>query len=233
MQKRPLHAVERGLRLRGAVMRIVLARLTARLRWSSDRRAARLLMAFARAERSSHYDMMAAARLAQSAERRAAYLRHASDEARHALMFSLRAEQLDRRVAADPRESTADFEHLFETLGEQRFVAFVHLGERRGQRQLSIIRDELAARGDDKGRALLDAVLEDEARHVAYTREILRELCRGERAARSALRQAQRWELWRGWLRVGRAVSSFVFAWSMRALYVLLLPLALVEKRSK
>lgn len=211
-------------------MRVALVRLTGWLRWRTDRKAARLLMAFARAERSSYYDMMAAARLAPDPQRRAEYLRHANDEARHALMFTLRAEQLDRAVASDPREYTADFEHLFERLGEERFLAFVHVGEARARRQLSILREELALRGDDKSRALFDAVLVDEANHEAYTRDFLGRLT--PRPTR-AMRRAKRWELWRTWLRLGRATSAAVFTWTMRALYLLLFPLALIEKRKR
>lgn len=211
------------------MMRVLLARLTARLRWSSPRRAAKLLMAFARAERSSYYDLIAAARLCSEPARRALYLRHACDESRHALMFTLRAEQLAADVAADPHEQHADFEHLFERLGEERFLAFVHAGERRGRAQLAMYRDELARRGDDKSRALLDAVLGDEARHEQYTREQLAQLV-GERAVGSTLLRAQAWELARGWLRAGSAVSSLLFAAGMRVLYLLLFPLALVVR---
>jgi hypothetical protein len=212
------------------MMRVVLARMSARLRWSNPRRAARLFMAFARAERSSYYDLIAAARLCRDPARRALYLRHACDESRHALMFTLRAEQLAADVAADPHEQHADFEHLFERLGEARFLAFVHAGERRGRAQLSIYRDELARRGDDKGRALLDAVLVDEARHEQYTREQLALLLGGERALPAALRRARGWELARGWLRAGRAVSSWLFAAGMRALYLSMFPLALLVR---
>jgi hypothetical protein len=203
--------------------------MSARLRWSNPRRAAKLFMAFARAERSSYYDLIAAARLCADPARRALYLRHAGDESRHALMFTLRAEQLAADVAADPHEQHADFEHLYERLGEARFLAFVHAGERRGRAQLSIYRDELARRGDDRGRALLDAVLVDEARHEQYTREQLTHLV-GEHAVRAALLRARGWELARGWLRVGRAASSLLFGAGMRVLYLLLFPLALVVR---
>jgi rubrerythrin len=186
-------------------------------------------MAFARAERSSYYDLIAAARLCSDPARRALYLRHASDESRHALMFTLRAEQLAADVAADPHEQHADFEHLFERLGEERFLAFVYAGERRGRAQLSMYRDELARRGDDKSRALLDAVLVDEARHEQYTREQLTQLV-GEPAVPTALRRARGWELARGWLRAGRAVSSLLFGAGMRVLYLSLFPLALVVR---
>ncbi len=212
------------------MIRVQLARITGSLRWSTPTKAARLFMAFARAERSSHYDMLAAARLSPDPARRAEYLLHASDEARHALMFTLRAEQLDHAIAADPHEYIADFEHLFERLGEIGFLAFVHLGEQRGRRQFAVYRDELAKQSDDKGRALFDAVLVDEARHETYTKMLLDRLCGGDEQTQKALRRARRWELWRGWLRLGRVMSGAVFTWSMRLVYVLLLPFALIEK---
>ncbi len=211
-------------------MRVLLARVTGALRWSTKEKAARLFMAFARAERSSHYDMLAAARLSPDPERRAAYVRHASDEARHALMFTLRAEQLNHSIAAHPREYTADFEHLFERLGELDFLAFVHLGEQRGRRQFAVYREELASKGDDKSRALFDAILTDEAQHASYTRTFLDRVSGGQVQSQKALRRVRRWELWRAWLRLGRVTSSALFTWSMRGVYLLLLPFALIEK---
>ena len=212
------------------MMRVQLARLTRPLRWSSPRAAARLFMAFARAERSSYYDMMAAAEQSPELTRRAQYLLHANDEQRHALMFTLHAQSLDAAVGGDPREQRADFERLFEKLGEHAFLAFVHCGELRGRRQLALYRDELAALGDDKGRALLDAVLVDEARHEHYTRQLLLELLKNEAAVRSALRRARLWELTRSWLRAGRAVGAGLFTLGMRATYLLLFPLAWIER---
>lgn len=50
-----------------------------------------MLLAFARAERSSLYDMMEAANSTSDIGRKAQYLAHAVDEARHAKMFTLRA----------------------------------------------------------------------------------------------------------------------------------------------
>jgi hypothetical protein len=209
--------------------RVLLARLTRRLRWQSPERAARLLLAFARAERSSHYDMLAAAKSCTDPRRRGLYLLHASDEARHATMFALRAQQLapSALVAGAPR---ADFERLFERLGELGFLAFVHLGELRGRRQLGLYRDELAQLGDDKSRALLDAVLVDEARHEQYTAEELRLVAGSERALSRAMWRARVWQGWRSWRRLGRHASGLAFGLCMQVVYVCLLPLALLER---
>jgi rubrerythrin len=209
------------------MIRVWLARATRGLRWRDPQRAARLFMAFARAERSSHYDLLAAAKSCSDANRRGLYLRHASDEARHATMFALRAQQL----APELLEPRADYERLFERLGELGFLAFVHLGELRGRRQLSLYRDELAVLGDERGRALLDAVLVDEARHEAYTGEQLRLVAGSERAAARALQRAKLWESWRSWRRLGRASAGFMFGACMFVVYLCLWPLAAIERR--
>ena len=182
-------------------------------------------MAFARAERSSYYDLMVAAHESPSAARRASYLAHAIDEARHAHIFTLRAEELCPEVARDPRQRFADFEQLYQRLGETRFVAFVHLGELRGRARLSAFRDEHGRRGDHKTRALLDAILRDEARHCDYTSALLAEL--SPERTRTELLRARSWELGRIWLRQGAVISHALFALSMRFFYFVLFPLAL------
>lgn len=190
-----------------------------------------MLMAFARAERSSFFDMMEAANRTEDAARRAAYLRHAVDENRHAQMFALRARELAPSLAFDDSLARADFEHLFSRLGEARFLAFVHQGERRARAQLRLFRDELASlegtpRADPKTKALLDAVLVDEARHEAYTLELLA----GVAPVGATLRRVGAWSLLRTWRRAGAASSGLVFTALMSLLYLLLAPLALVER---
>lgn len=212
-------------------MRLVFARLLKPFRWRSPRATARMLMAFARAERSSFFDMMEAANTTSDLSRRARYLSHAVDENRHAQMFSLRAVELDPTLAFDDSLARADFEHLFTRLGEARFLAFVHLGEKRARAQMVMFRDELAAfegtaRADTKTKALLDAVMVDEAVHESYTREFLAALA----PEASELRSARFWELRRGWLRWGAASSGVLFTLTMWTLYVLMAPLALMEQ---
>lgn len=208
--------------------RLLLARLMRPLRWRNPRATARMLLAFARAERSSFYDMMEAANSTPDVARKAQYLAHAVDEARHAKMFTLRALELDPSRASDPTLFQSDFEHLFTRLGEARFLAFVHVGERRGRAQMQLFRDELQAlegtrRADQKTKALLDAVMKDEVQHERYSLELTRTLG-------GSLARAHAWELKRSWLRAGSAVTGFVFTALMSALYLLLFPLALLEK---
>lgn len=210
-------------------MRLLLARLTRPFRWRNPRSTARMLLDFAKAERSSWYDMMEAANVTTEPSRKAQYLAHAVDEARHAKMFTLRALELDPSRAADPTLYQSDFEHLFTRLGEAKFLAFVHLGEKRGRAQMKLFREELHAlegspRADTKTKALLDAVMVDEARHESYSLALAQQLGGSFAAARA-------WEFKRGWLRAGGALTGLVYAALMSALYLLLFPLALLEKR--
>lgn len=207
---------------------LLLARLMRPLRWRSARSTARMLLAFARAERSSFYDMMEAANATAEVTRKAQYLAHAVDEARHAKMFTLRALELDPSRATDLTLFQSDFEHLFTRLGEARFMAFVHVGERRGRAQMQLFRDELQAlegstRADPKTKALLDAVMKDETQHESYSLALTQTLG-------GSLFGAQAWELRRTWVRAGAAVTGLVFTVLMSVLYLLLFPLALIEK---
>jgi len=209
------------------------ARALNRVVWRWPGRDARKLHAFARAEEGSRVDLLLAARRTSSAARRALYLRHALDEARHALMFSRRAAELrlasGRPALGPPR---ADGEALFDRLGEVRFLAFVHRGEARGRAQFEAYRGHFAAAGDARTRALFEAIVGDERRHEEYTRALLVELAGGERAARRALRWAAAWEAWRAWRRAGRFVAERLFVITMMALYVVLAPVGLAMRFS-
>ncbi len=208
--------------------RLLLARLLRPFRWRNPRSTSRMLLAFARAERSSFYDMMEAANASPDVQRKAQYVAHAVDEARHAKMFTLRALELDPSRATDPSLFHSDFEHLFTRLGEPRFISFVHLGERRGRAQMELFRDELqalegTARADTKTKALLDTVMRDEVQHETYSLAL-------SKALGGSLTGARAWELRRGWLRAGGALSGLVFTALMSVVYLALFPLALIEK---
>ena len=180
--------------------------LTALLsRWTWRDRRSRFAT-FARAELSSRYDLLAAANLTSDPAVAARLLQHAADEARHARLFYTRAVELGERAPL-----RADYERLYERLGERRFFAFVHLGEARAVRQFETWIRWL---GPGKDQRALQAVLPDEARHAAYTR-----------ALAGSLKEAALWEAGRGWLRAGRAMTGAVYRALCVALYVLLGPL--------
>lgn len=184
----------------------------------------RKLHQFALAERASMVDMRQAARLTPSPERAAAYLRHADDEARHAHMFLRRAQEVARTSSLPaPGALRVDTEHLFDTLGEVAFLAFVHYGEARARRQFETYQDWFLANGRDKDHALFDAVLADERRHERYTYAFLCELSGSEAAAKAAVRRAFWWEAKRRWLRSGRTVATAIYFVCSWLLYVVLL----------
>jgi hypothetical protein len=213
---------------RALALRPLVARATNRIVWRSPRWAARLLFSFAHAEASSRLDLLAAARRTPSEARRALYLRHALDETRHAQLFALRSAELRGKRGLPPLGLVRpDSELLYERLGELSFVAFVHRGERRGRQQFETYRDHFARTGDDRMRALFDAILVDERRHETYTGTLLEELAGGASGARRALWRAALWEFWRRWRRAGRATAGIAYAAAMSLLYVLLAPLAL------
>lgn len=206
---------------------IWLVRILNPLVWRFPGNDARKLAAFALAEDGSRVDLMQAATATSCPRRAASYIRHAADEARHAAVFSSRAADLrrsrNRPVAPPPR---ADSEGLFRALGEIDFLAFVHLGERRGRRQFEAYSAYFARTGDQRMRSMFDAILEDERRHESYTRDLLVELCGGVGPARAALRRASRWSAWRTWRRAGNRLAELVYFALMCALYAATMPFA-------
>ncbi len=152
--------------------------------------------------------MLAAANNTADPERAAAFLRHAADEAKHARMFHMRAKDLGYA-----EELHADFEHLYERLGEKEFITFVHRGESRALDQFAIWRKWL---GEGRDRTIIDAVMPDEIRHATYT---------GEWAGSG--RKVAFWEARRRWLRSGRALTGTIYTVLTTIVYLTLAPLAL------
>ncbi|HEU4404054.1 MAG TPA: ferritin-like domain-containing protein [Polyangiaceae bacterium] len=210
----------------------LLSRLTGPWAFRTPARRAGKLYGFALAEQESMFELREAAALTADPAWRALYLRHALDEARHATMFWRRAAELRREGGGEaPPPLRPSSERLFERLGEERFLAFVHRGERRGRGQFEAWRDVLGRPGGDaKTAALFAAVVADERRHEAYTGELLAAVAGGPRGARRALRRAARYEAWRAWRRAGRALALAAYAASMLALYALVAPLALAVR---
>ena len=207
----------------------ILVRVVTPVVWRIPGHGARKLQGFARAEQASRIDLLQAAEQSASPARRALYLRHALDEARHARLFANRSAELRRDAGRAPYgRPLADTEELFERLGEVGFLAFVHRGEGRGRRQFEIYQRHFARRGDRRTAALFRAILVDERRHEDYTRRLLVEVAGGEPAARRALRRAGLWEAWRRWRRAGRALAGLLYGAAMTTLYLVAVPLCWV-----
>jgi rubrerythrin len=214
-----------------ASSRLWLARLTAWLgghfAFRSQRRTAGLLYGFARTEAQSQLELYRAARICEDVARRALYLRHALDEARHARTFEEHASQVARAAGAqDLPGPSAGSENLFELLGEARFLAFVHLGERRGRTQFEVYARLLHRRGALPLARLFEQLVHDERQHEAYTARLLQEVF-GAPEARRALRWAARSAAWRAFRRHGRRLAGAVYTACMLLVYATLAPYAL------
>lgn len=199
--------------------------LTAPFVHASPRFAARLFEDFARSEWESKLDLAQAAARTESVERAALYLLHAEDEARHTRMFKRRAAELCADYGSALRvEATVAPAGLFEALGELDFLAFVHHGEARALEELEARRHILIAAGDARSADVLDAIMVDERRHAAYTRELLERLVGSDEARRRIRRQRVReaGRLLRG---RGLALVQPIFALGLYALYLLAGPL--------
>lgn len=207
-----------------------LAWLAGQWAFRSLPRTARLLHGFARTEEQSQLELRQAARLCGDERRSARYLRHALDESRHAQAFAEHAEALARAAgsAAFPRPA-AGCESLYEQLGELRFVAFVHAGERRGRVEFETYARLLRRRGQDTLAGLFENLVKDERQHEAYTARLLEELA-GKAGARRALRWAAQSGAWREFRRRGRALASALYGATMLLVYVALAPLALAYR---
>ncbi len=210
-------------------MSAIVARLLNPIVWRVPGHGARKLFGFSLAEHGSMLDLASAAQLAPTAERRARYLRHMLDEARHARMFALRSSEL--RLGEGKQSlgfPVADTEDLFVSLGEVRFLAFVHRGESRGRRQFETYRDWFERQGDRKSQALFNAIIRDEARHESYTYDLLVELAGSPARARAELRAASLWEKWRTWRRLGRFLAEKAYFVLMGLIYLVSGPLTLL-----
>jgi uncharacterized ferritin-like protein (DUF455 family) len=151
-----------------------------------------------------------------SPARRAAYLRHALDEERHARLFAARA----RKLGASPGPLVADADDVFRSLGERRFVAFVHRAEARGAREFEAYERACRARGDTKTAAVFALLLRDERRHVEYSKRLFAELAVG----RATLVWVAVWEAARSARRSARAVLGTLHGLVMLVLYAAVLP---------
>jgi rubrerythrin len=199
--------------------------------WRIPGRAAKKLYSFAHAEQASKKDLYVAARLTPSPERAALYFDHAQDEVRHEKYFTAYANDLRRARGQRAFERVdADIEHLFESLGEVAFLAFVNRGEERACAQFITYRNYFERIGDEKTMTLFDRVLQDEVQHGRYTRSLLLQLAGSEEEARKAMRKVTRWEAWRAWRRMGNSLANKAYAILMAALYVLALPFALLVR---
>jgi rubrerythrin len=205
-----------------------VARLGGTWALSSPRRTARLLYGFSGTEEQSQLELRQAAALCGDEHRRALYLRHALDEARHAQVFAQHAAALEAESGSpELSRPAACLEDLFDGLGEIRFLAFVYRGERRGRTEFEEYQKLLERRGQHDLARLFGELARDERHHEAYTWGLLRELC-DERERRRVLAWSARREAWLAFRRHGRRVGALLYGLSVLVVYGLLAPYALL-----
>ena len=198
--------------------------------WRLPGNASTKFYRFSFTEYSSVLDLTLAAQLTSSSERAGQYMRHLQDELKHTHIFLKRCNKLRERRGQKPKPAPdADYENLFERLGEKQFLAFVHLGEKRGCMQFTSYARYFAKIGDQQTSAIFTTVLADETHHMNYTYDLLVELCGSKKAVRNALLKAHLWEARRSWMRHGKALTAKLFFIIVLSVYPLLLPYKLLQ----
>lgn len=206
-----------------------LANALSSVLWCSAKRSAARFFSFAQTEAASEIDLRYAAMLTTSPDRRALYLQHALEEARHTRLFARSANEL-RRANGHPSLGTplAHPEALYERLGERKFLAFVYRGEARGRKQFEGYRRYFARHNNKRFVALFDTVLKDERRHEHYCYSLLVHLSGSKREARRTLRSVALWEAWQRWRRLARSMAHPLYTVSMFALFLTIAPFAVL-----
>jgi rubrerythrin len=207
--------------------------------WRDVDRRARKLLRFAETEADGGRHLARAAELTRDPLLRRLFLRHASDEDRHAELFRARGQALraGRRAGARgaafeanwlaPGERGLD-ELRVDALDERQLLAFLHFSERAAAGRFALYREML--RDDEETRAVFAEVLKDEEFHMAYTKTQLQRVAARDRRS---LWRARAGRLWRAYLRLAGAIAGVMGGVILTVQYLVLLPLfAMVAKRA-
>jgi hypothetical protein len=216
--------------------------------WSDAHRSAHKLLRFAETEADGGRDLARAAELTSDALLRRLYLRHASDEQRHAEMFrrrgkamlaSIRAGSGPRSAGSTPSRIEANWlspgERGLDDLAVDRekddtLLAFLHLSERAAATRFALYREVLAH--DPATRDVFEEILHDEAFHMNYTRKQLERVAPKKHGVRLFLARLSR--LWKVYLRFAAAFAGVAGAVVLTVQYFLLLPIfAFAAKRAE
>lgn len=211
-------------------IRSFLADLLNPIVWNFPGNAAKKFYSFSCTEFSSVHDLLLAAKITESDSRAAQYVKHLQDEYKHTSIFLNRANKIRQEKGLKPLPHPgSEYEQLFTLLGEKRFLAFVHLGEKRGCIQFSSYAKYFERKGDHHTAKIFSTVLKDEVEHMNYTYDLLVELCGNEKVAKKELSKAHRWEMRRHWMRSGYALTSKLFFVITISIYPLFLPYKLLH----
>lgn len=207
--------------------------------WRNPHRRARKLLQFAQTEADGGRDLSRAAELTPDWLLRGLYLRHASDERRHAELFQRRGEAMLRQwlpatgpaIQANwlaPGERGLD-DLRIEPNRDDSLLAFLHLSEKAAAGRFAIYQEVLSA--DPDTRAVFAEVLRDEVFHMSYTRSQLARISPQSQGIR--LWQARLGRIWTGYLRLAAAIAGLMGTVLLLLQYfVLLPPFAFLAKRA-
>ncbi|MEM7182245.1 MAG: ferritin-like domain-containing protein [Spirochaetota bacterium] len=210
------------------MIRILFLRVVNFWIWRNPKAIAEKLNDFARSERGSMLDLLAASRLTSSQERKSLYLRHARDEARHKALFRNMATRLLLKSGGglSPWQAV-DTEELFQSLGEVEFLAFVHLGEKGACLQFEEYRRYFAVKGKKELEQLFAELLIDESAHAAYSWQELLSLVGSRKRAQQVVNKMYFWKMGRSYLRLGRTVTRRIYWITMFIFYWFFFPIAI------
>jgi hypothetical protein len=207
--------------------------------WADAHRRAHKLLRFAETEADGGRDLARAAELTSDALLRRLYLRHASDELRHAEMFRRRGSTmlagLSRRSAGVEANWLAPGERGLDDLRVDResddtLLAFLHLSERSAAMRFAVYREVLA--GDPDTRALFESILRDEAFHMNYTRKQLERVSPRKHGLRLWVARLHR--IGKVYLRLAAAFAGVMGALLLAVQYFVVLPVfAWAAKRAE
>lgn len=200
---------------------MMLVRILAPLVWRTDAKIAAKLAEFSATEAGSALDMLKAAELADNPAHRRLFFRHAMDEATHARLFRSAARCLD----ADPERRASPYaafharrQNLFQRLGPERFLAFVHLAELRGRSHFLALEEHFQDRPELL--CLFSRIAKEELFHVRYSARLL-----GNGApARRALLFVRVTRAWDAWRRLGHRLGDRLAQAFLILLYLVAIP---------
>jgi hypothetical protein len=207
--------------------------------WADAHRRAHKLLRFAETEADGGRDLARAAELTSDALLRRLYLRHASDELRHAEMFRRRGSAmlaaLSRRTSGIEANWLAPGERGLDDLHVDRekddgLLAFLHLSERAAAMRFAVYREVLAS--DPDTRAVFETILRDEAFHMNYTRKQLERVSPRRHGLR--LWAARLHRIGKTYLRLAAAFAGVMGALLLAVQYFVVLPVfAWAAKRAE
>jgi hypothetical protein len=198
--------------------------------WRNAARRGLRLLRFAEVEADGGRDLVRASELTGDARLRRLYLRHASDERRHADIFRQRGiELLNANPAGDlslpdngwlaPGERGLDDVNV-EGGRDASLLAFLHLSERNAARDFAVYRD--AVGDDDRTRDVFAHILRDEEFHMNYTRA---ELTRVAPRKHGRLLWAARFSrIWKAYLRFAVWLAGLIGTVVLTIQYFILIP---------